>query len=342
MTRSEIEAWSKKLTKQQLLDILWEAYKKVSPAKRADIDAMVTDTVMGFESISNMKGKVKETGTDADAREGAFRAAEEQARSFLKYAWLRYYTQTAGFAGVISRENYLHWDRQVKAFLPTVQGIGPDSPSFQKAVDLLIDLYELFSFSCIYKLLRKERPFQTIGIQQEAFLRQLVDKIWLAYPREEAIPRLVKAASFLGRDPYETDMIFLGQIVIRSLKTDEDRQLALAEAKRLYETNEKEPKSYYDPAQDREKNEYYMAVHQRDLRDLLGMLECAVSREEMERRVREDLAGRVDHPEYHLYQFLNHTKDNGIWKQIYEIGVFLGIKPTEQDQKKYQSLTAAT
>lgn len=342
MTRSEIEAWSKKLTKQQLLDILWEAYKKVTPAKRADIDAMITDTVMGFESISAMKGRVKETGTEADAKEAAFRAAEEQARSFLKYAWLRYYTQTAGFAGVMSRENYLHWDRQVKAFLPTIKGIGPDSPSFQKAVDLQLDLYELLSFSSIYKLLRKERPYQTLGMQQEAALQELVGKIWLAFPREEAIPRLVKAGTFLGRDPYETDMLFLGQIVIRSLRTQEDRQLARDEARRLYEANGKEPKSYYNYTMDRERDEYFKAMHDRDLRDFLGMLECAVSREELERRVREDLAGRKDHPEYFLYQLLNHTKDNGVWKQIYEIGLSLGITPTEQDQKKYQSLTAAT
>lgn len=342
MYKSDFDALTEQLDKPQLQELLWEAMTMLTYNGERSLVAKIKRKVAETRPTDNtavaVKQRMKETPKGEDPKEHAFQVAVEQARSFLKYAWDGAYAKDAGYNNVISREDFLHWDVQARAILRAINAIGPESPSFQKAVDLQMKLYELFCFSNEYKLLRKKQTFHFLNTRQDTFLQQLYDRIRQAYPREEAIPKMVQVTSYLGPDLWETDIFHLTRLLIRNLQPEEDRKLALAEANRLIEVAKTSPKSYYRACKDEEKDKRFQWRYWSNLANLTGMLEASFSREDLERHVREELTDR-EAPEYHLHQFLAHTQNEEVWKQVYEIGASMGIPLEEKDQEKYRQLT---
>ena len=342
MNKAEIDALTEQLDKPQLQELVCEAYIMLSYSGRQRLETKIKMKIVENRpkeyTGATVKKRMEETPPGVDPKEHAFQVAEEHARSFLKYAWNGVYMQDAGFDNVISREDYLRWDVQVRAVLQAIDAIGPESPSFQRAVELQMELYELFCFSNEFRLLRKKQTFHTLKTRQDTYLQQLIDRIRQAYPREEAIPRMVQATAYLGPDLRDTDIFYLGRLLLRNLQPEEDRRLALAEARRLIEVSKTNPRSYRSAVKLEMDDLWFQGRYQSNLMVLTGMLEASFSREDLERQVREALADR-ETPEYHLHQFLAHTQSEGVWKQVYEIGMSMGLPLDEGDQERYRQLT---
>lgn len=291
-----------------------ETYKALTKRQKEEIDPVIID-------ILNGKG----AGEKKTADEIPFEELQWRIEEFLGNAYAQNY-----FAPnrVIPKSQRPKWRFIVKNFIKKLEKIPPESENYERAVRLLTDLYKLICYACNYYLFSTEDPFRSIGWNQTDLFELVVKKTFATGYDREDISNLLLLATTGGLSRIS---LYIQQetVLISALKTNDVRQAALEETKKLVEgQTEKLAKM----------DEYEFTEAVNELCAVAFLLFIALGEPD------QGIQYYFKHAEHHLKEItlycalrlMEWMEEDDLWIRVYEYGIGKKIKPRKELVDNYK------
>ncbi len=303
-----------------------ESYKHFTKSQKEEIDALIQGI---------LAGKDEKTASD-DAKKKAldFDALENEIKTFLQNAYEQNY-----FAPnrVIPKSQRPKWRFLVKGYIKALDGITSDQPEYVRAVTLLGDLYRMLCYACNYYLFSTEDPYRSVGWNQEELFSLLARKVFQIGYTRESIRKLLISVATDGVSREELPM-FIGNALLRELKTSDLKYMAIEEAKKLADEAGAELRDLkkYDS------RIYSYEVKINNLCDMVLMTAISLSEPELAvpyyfKNCRER---NLEIVLYRALQIVRWLGDAGLWMEVYRYGITKKITPRDDLRKEFESLQA--
>ncbi len=299
-----------------------ECYKQLSKSQKEEADLQIKLILSGEAAAA----KGKKTAA-ADPEE-----LEQQIKTFLSNARNGYYYEPNR---VIPKSQRPKWRSLVKGYIKELEKVPADSPFYERAVQLLRELYSLLCTACNIYLFSSEDPFRSVGWEQNALYHLLAAKTFAVSLSRENIAAMAKLACTggLSRDSlYENQEAELCSL----LKTTDAKEIAIEESEKAIQLRREKLaglKAY-------DNQRYYLEEEINNYCDLILILSLSLA--ETERGIRFFLKNSIEsRKEIILYRALEIARWVGTdaqWLDIYRYGVSKKIKPREELVERYRKL----
>jgi hypothetical protein len=327
---AEVRQLLNNLTDDQLKTIISELYKIIP--KRIKEEQAVDDLLKNPPGPGTKREKPKEQPPD-------FEMLSDDVRQFIEDAYAQYY-----FApnSVVAKKDRPKWRFLVKRFCRDLTNASTIEQQLPQAAELLEKLYVLLCHSCAYVLFSAYDPFQSVGIPQVEFFRQVLALNFQVQAKSDFIHRalmLILDQPLNRYSLYEDLMLqFLDFLKIPDLK-----ETAVVECERLIQESKGEPpkgnqrtKSYADSS-----HENYQREQRFQNLALMGFL-CYVSLGDYDKAIdffkRNHSQDSKEVALYILLRELSHLRLGDYWRREYEAAVQRGVSPREKLRLTYEFL----
>lgn len=311
----------KEADRERLEKAFAECYKQFPKAKKEEIDLLVQDILSGGD-VKKSRG----TGTVK------FENLEGQIALFVENAYAQNYFAPNRF---VPKNQRSKWRFLVMNFIKELDKIPPENPYFERAVQCLWDLYDVLCEGCNIYLFSTDDPFASVRWGQPELYHLLVKKTFqLGYSRENVREAISRSS---GGGLSRTSLYIMNQMALLSeLKTSDVKYMAMEEAKKLIEGEEKPSarESYYssDP--------YFQTEKRNNLCGLVLLI--SISLAETEKGIKYYFSKcRERDKEIVLFCALDCAEwmdDERAWIDIYRFGLTKRIKPRESLRERYEEL----
>ena len=296
-----------------------ESYKQLKKAQKEEADYLIR-TILSGESEKSGAKKEKQS----------FEELEAQIETFLANAKAgNYYAPNR----VIPKSQRPKWRFLVKGYIKELGKTAPESGRYERALELLRDIYALLCQACNYYLFSTEDAFRSVGWRQEELFHLLVSKTFGKGFSKENVAEMTIMACTGG---LSREALYYGQqtVLLSELKTSDVKYMAMETIKEeVQKRKEKLPGlGRFDHQR------YYLEEEINNFCDLFLMLSLSLA--ETEQGVKYYFKNSIEpQKEIILYRALEATDilgDDEAWIEIYKYGLLKKIKPRDELTKEYK------
>lgn len=229
MKLDELRTLIKKHKREDLEYIIAELYKAIPKAKKEDIDA--------DELISHPQKAVKSKEPKAKAQTRPIKEIEAETLTFIRNAKDGNYGMPNRDVPKNERSKWRFVAKRLFNELTLAAKVSPDQPL---AAKLLADLYEMLCYSCDYTIFNAYDSFQSVGISQCDFLKQVFKIYNNCLDRPDFIEKAIRLIinNSINRYTLYSELI---ETYIDFLTTSDLKYLAIKKASELWPVINKEP-----------------------------------------------------------------------------------------------------
>ncbi|MFC1977627.1 hypothetical protein ACFLWS_05115 [Chloroflexota bacterium] len=229
MKISEVRSLIETYSAEQLRLIIAGLYKVIPKdvKEENDIDGMLKNP----ESLTQPRSKTRQKQVPD------IELLKNETERFLDHAYEQYYIIPNRF---VSKQNRPKWRFVVKRLYKELLATATNEDNVREAASLLEKLYQLLCYSCHDVLFSAYDSFESIGISQEEFFRNVLSLKYHCEDKKFFIKNalLLMVNNSLNRYTLHENLM---QVILDFAKTPDLREMTIASCSELIETINKNP-----------------------------------------------------------------------------------------------------
>ena len=307
------------------------ALYKAMPAKLRDeknIDAMVKD-LNAFEAV-------KKESAQGSAAPLDIKAVSAEITQFLDYAYAQYFYIPNTFVRKAERPK---WRYRARDYIKQLCVIAPETEEGRTATALLARLYALLSYAIVYYLFNTDKPFRSVGIEQDQLLDTVIVRLLSGgvSAGNLSLAIIMIVDGYVDRDMLTMQLI---QVLVNRVRTADGRETAIAQCKRIWEEKAAAGKPVGKRGASSDLWEYKM---QEAMNDLVKMTFCFYAElyefdSGIDYFLKHYKDNKAEFTLYVLLDLLRMYKQPALWIREYERALKRNLKPREWLKAIYEQL----